>query len=68
MKVIDGFKKDLVTAQASAREHQTAAETAQAKLASSENSWKQQKDALDQEVADLNTRYYPSLSRKSYLS
>lgn len=57
MKNLDTVKKDLLTAQASAREQRAAAQTAQAKLTSSESSWKLQKDALDQEVSDLNTRY-----------
>jgi nucleoprotein TPR len=56
MKTIDSLKKDLTASQAAAREHLTAAETAQAKLTSSENSWTQQKDALAKEVADLNAR------------
>lgn len=56
MKTIDSLKKDLTASQAATREHLTAAETAQAKLASSENSWTQQKDALAKEVADLNVR------------
>lgn len=56
MKTIDALKKDLTSSQAAAREHLTAAETARAKLTSSENSWKQQKAALDKEVTDLNAR------------
>ena len=57
MKTLDGLKKDLAVARASARELRTAEETAEAKLASSESSWRQQKDALDKEVSDLNARY-----------
>lgn len=34
-----------------------AAGTAEAKLKTSENSWKQQKQALDKEMSDLNARY-----------
>ena len=34
-----------------------AAETAQAKLVTSESSWSQQRQALDREIADLTTRY-----------
>ncbi|KAF9483517.1 hypothetical protein BDN70DRAFT_873831 [Pholiota conissans] len=56
MKAIDALKKDLTATQAAVREHLTAAETARAKLASSENSWAQQKDALIKEAADLNAR------------
>jgi len=57
MKTLDGLKKDLAVARASARELRTAEETAEAKLTSSESSWRQQKDALDKEVSDLNARY-----------
>ena len=57
IKSIEHLKQQFSTAQAKARENLTAAETAQAKLVTSENSWKQQKQALDQEVVDLNARY-----------
>lgn len=57
MKALEGLKKELTSARASPRDQRTAAETAEAKLASSEKSWKQEKEALDTEVADLNTRY-----------
>jgi len=57
MKAIDGLKKDLGAAQAAARGQLTALETAQAKLSSSESSWRQQKDSLEKEVTDLNARY-----------
>jgi len=50
------LKKQLSTVQATVREHQTAAETANAKLATSQNSWNQQKEALDKEVSDLKDR------------
>lgn len=56
MKAIEALKKELTSSQAVAREQSTAAETARAILLSSEGSWKQQKDALDKEVADLNAR------------
>ena len=54
MKTLDGLKKDLAAARASARGLQTAAETAEAKFTSSEGGWRQQKDALDKEITDLN--------------
>jgi nucleoprotein TPR len=57
IRAIDNLKRDLVKAQASARDNLTAAETASAKLSASEDSWKQQKTALDKEVAGLNARY-----------
>ena len=57
MKAIDSLKKVLGAAHAAAREQLTASETAQAKLSSSESSWKQQKGSLEKEVADLNARY-----------
>lgn len=56
MKVVDSLRKDLQEAQQSAREKTLTAEAAQAKLSSSEVSWKQQKDILAKEVSDLNAR------------
>lgn len=56
MKAFEILKKDFATLQGSVREQRSAAETAQAKLASSEHSWQQQRDALDKEISDLNTR------------
>lgn len=56
IKAIDHLKRDLATAQVSARDNLTAAETANAKLSASEDSWMQQKAALDKEVTDLNAR------------
>ncbi|KAJ7600871.1 hypothetical protein C8J56DRAFT_1019894 [Mycena floridula] len=56
IKVIDGLKKQLADAQVTARDKTTAAETASAKLTSSEASWKQQKDALDKQIENLNLR------------
>lgn len=44
------------TAQTAARENLAEAASAQAKWAASEGSWKQQKEALEKEIADLNTR------------
>lgn len=43
-----------------------AAETAEAKLVTSENSWKQQKQALDQEISDLNARYVGVMNGEDY--
>ena len=59
MKLVDSLKKDYENAQSSVREKTLAAETAQAKLNSSEASWNQQKQVLDKEVTDLNARYAP---------
>jgi nucleoprotein TPR len=56
MKALEGLKKELAKARASLRDQRTTAETAEAKLSSSETSWKQQKEALEKENADLNTR------------
>lgn len=56
MKTHEGLKKELTNIRVSLRDQRIAAETAEAKLTSSENSWKQQKQALDTEVADLRTR------------
>jgi nucleoprotein TPR len=56
IKTIEVLRIDLATSQAASRDSLTASETAQAKLLSSETSWKQQKEALDKEVVDLNAR------------
>lgn len=55
--MVEGLKRDLNGARASAREGTTAAETARAKLSASEASWKQQRESLDREIALLNSRY-----------
>jgi hypothetical protein len=57
IKSVENLKQQLAGAQSSARNNLNATETARAKLTASESSWKQQKDALDKEVADLNSRY-----------
>ncbi|XP_006462514.1 hypothetical protein AGABI2DRAFT_71914 [Agaricus bisporus var. bisporus H97] len=67
IKAIESLRKDLSTTQAAAKEHSTAAETAQAKLAASESSWKQQKEALDKEISDLNERYKNLSSQNTVL-
>lgn len=56
IKAVKEYKEKLVAAENAARSSLTAAETANAKLASSEASWKQQKEALDKEMSDLNKR------------
>ncbi|KAH0586397.1 Nucleoprotein TPR [Termitomyces sp. J132] len=56
MKTIEVLKRDLVAAQATARDNLTAAETAKVNLATSESSWKHQKEALEKEIADLTAR------------
>lgn len=56
IKTVDTLRQQLSQAQAKARDNLAAAETAQAKLAASEGSWKQQKEALDKEIVDLNAR------------
>lgn len=55
-KSIETLKQQLASAQAKSRENLAEAADAQAKLEASEGSWKQQKEALDKEVADLNVR------------
>ena len=57
MKSLQDFKQRLTQSQTAARESRAEAETAQAKLTSSEASWQQQREALDKEIADLKTRY-----------
>ncbi|KAJ7758135.1 hypothetical protein DFH07DRAFT_772602 [Mycena maculata] len=61
------LKKQLSTIQARARDYQTGAETATAKLTTSESSWALQKDALDKEVSDLNRRCQDLTSQNSIL-
>ncbi|KAL6308319.1 hypothetical protein BKA93DRAFT_560042 [Sparassis latifolia] len=56
IKLVEDLKRQLSQATSVSRDHRTARETAEAKLAASEASWKQQKDALDKEVSDLQTR------------
>ncbi|THH00176.1 hypothetical protein EW026_g2304 [Hermanssonia centrifuga] len=56
IKTVENLKQQLSGARTNARDQSAAAETAQAKLGASEASWKQQKDALDKEIADLNAR------------
>ncbi|KAG6916320.1 hypothetical protein DXG01_007370 [Tephrocybe rancida] len=67
MKTIETLKRDLATAQTSARDNLTAAETAKINLSTSESSWRHQKDALDKEVADLNTRVQDLISQNAIL-
>ncbi|KAF7298841.1 hypothetical protein MIND_00831800 [Mycena indigotica] len=66
-KLVDSLKEQLATAQTTARERQTAAETAQVKLASSESSWGLQKETLDKELSDLNRRQVELTSQNSVL-
>jgi nucleoprotein TPR len=56
IKSFDALKKQLGAAQATIRDLQVEAETAKIKLATSEGSWAQQKDALDKEISDLKSR------------
>ncbi|KAH9948873.1 hypothetical protein B0H21DRAFT_731535 [Amylocystis lapponica] len=56
IKIVEELKQQLSNVQSATRNYQAAAETAESKLATSEASWKQQKDALDKEAADLNAR------------
>ncbi len=56
IKTVDALRQQVGKAEASARSNLTAVETAQVKLAASEASWKQQKDALDKELSDLQVR------------
>ncbi|KAI0357500.1 hypothetical protein OH77DRAFT_1435746 [Trametes cingulata] len=56
IKSVEDLKQQLSKSQAVARESRAAAETAQAKLATSEASWQQQREALEKEIADLKAR------------
>jgi len=60
IKAIEDLKRRIHDLQVSDRNNRTAAETAQAKLSTSEGSWSQQRQALDREIVDLAARYdYP---------
>ncbi|KAF9468627.1 TPR/MLP1/MLP2-like protein-domain-containing protein [Collybia nuda] len=67
IKAIEVLKRDLATTQKAARDGLTAAETAQIKLATSEGSWKQQKEALDKEITSLNARCQDLSSQNTIL-
>ncbi|KAJ3867488.1 hypothetical protein EV359DRAFT_34396 [Lentinula novae-zelandiae] len=56
IKALDNLKKQLASVQATVRDYQVAAETAASKLATSEGSWQQQKQTLDNEAKDLRQR------------
>ncbi|KAI9449362.1 hypothetical protein BJY52DRAFT_1215953 [Lactarius psammicola] len=56
IKAIEDLKRRIHDLQVSDRNNRTAAETAQAKLSTSEGSWSQQRQALDREIADLAAR------------
>ena len=62
IKAIEDLKQRLTQSQTAAREGRAAAETAQAKLASSEASWQQQREAFDKEIVDLQLRLVPAHS------
>ncbi|KAF8887179.1 hypothetical protein BD779DRAFT_1672932 [Infundibulicybe gibba] len=67
IKSIELLNNKLNAAQTAARDNLTTAETANAKLAASEGSWKQQKESLDKEVADLNARCRDLASQNTIL-
>ncbi|KAJ3731245.1 hypothetical protein DFJ43DRAFT_435652 [Lentinula guzmanii] len=56
IKALESFKKQLASVQATVRDYRVAAETATSKFVASEGSWQQQKQALDNEVKDLQKR------------
>ena len=56
IKAVEGLKKELTKSRASLREKSLEVETAQANFNASEASWKQQKETLDKEIEDLNSR------------
>ncbi|EMD40194.1 hypothetical protein CERSUDRAFT_112402 [Gelatoporia subvermispora B] len=67
IKTVDALREQLSKAQTAARDNLAAALTASAKLTSSETSWRQQKDALDKEITDLNTRCKDLASQNNIL-
>lgn len=68
IKAVQELRQQLHVAQEAGRTGTAAAESAQAKLAASETSWKQQREALEKEVSDLNVRFVPSCCRLEYLT
>jgi nucleoprotein TPR len=56
IKTVENLKQQLSTVQGLVREKQTAADTAQSMLATAEASWKSQREALDKEITDVNSR------------
>ena len=56
MKTIHDLNQRINDLRQSDRNNRTAAETAQAKLSTSEGSWSQQRQTLDREIADLAAR------------
>ncbi|KAH8108682.1 TPR/MLP1/MLP2-like protein-domain-containing protein [Phellopilus nigrolimitatus] len=67
IKMVDSLKREINEARATVREKIMLAETAQANIAASEGSWKQQKEALDKEVSDLNSRYKDLVAQNAML-
>ncbi|KAI6009008.1 hypothetical protein BKA83DRAFT_648805 [Pisolithus microcarpus] len=67
LKNVENLRQQLATAQATARHNLSEAATTQAKLEASEGSWKQQKEALEKEIADLNARYDDLSAQKALL-
>ena len=57
IKAIEDLKRRIHDLQLSDRNNRTAAETAEAKLSTSEGSWSQQRQALEREISDLAARY-----------
>lgn len=57
IQTIEQLRSQVSQLQTSSSQNAAAAETAAAKLAASEASWKQQREALDKEIADLSARY-----------
>lgn len=56
IKAVEELRQQLADKKLTVRDATTAAETAQAKLSTSEISWSQQKQALEREVNDLTAR------------
>lgn len=67
LKNVENLRQQLTAAQATARQNLSEAASAQAKLEASEGSWKQQKEALEKEIADLSARYDDLSAQKALL-
>lgn len=57
VKRLSEVKVELESVRSTVREFQAAADTAKANLLASEESWKRQKDVLQQELADVRKRW-----------
>lgn len=67
IKAVEELRRQLAETRLTIRDATTAAETAKAKLSSSETSWIQQKNVLEREVTELNTRCKDLTAQNTHL-